>query len=486
MFDELSSRFEDAVKGLRGDAKISENNINDALKEVKKALLDADVSLSVVKDFISDVKNKAIGEEVVRGVNPGQKFIEVVNKELINIMGIENIPLIDKEDGIETILMAGLQGAGKTTATGKLGLYLKEKEKKVLLVAADIYRPAAVEQLKTIGSQYDLEVFSSKKSNSKPEEIAKDALDYAHENNVDSLIIDTAGRLQIDDSMMNEMVRIKEVTRPDEVLLVVDSMIGQEAADLTKSFHEKVGITGAILTKMDGDSRGGAALSIRKISGKPIKFIGTGEKIEALQPFHPERMASRILGMGDVLTLVEKAQKEVELADAEIMQKKLQDATFDFNDFVKQMRLIKRMGSLGGLIKLIPGMNKIDDGMIKNGEDQLKKIESMISSMTLEEKQKPEILAAQPSRRQRIAQGSGYEAKDVDKVLADFQRMRGFMKQMSNGGMPGMGGMGMPGMGGMGMPGMGGMGMPGMGGGNINKSFKKQKINKKKKGFADL
>ena len=462
MFDELSSRFENAVKGLRGEAKISENNINDALKEVKKALLDADVSLSVVKEFVSNVKDKAIGEEVVRGVNPGQKFIEVVNKELINIMGNENSPLNEKETSPTVILMAGLQGAGKTTATGKLGLYLKEKEKKVLLVAADIYRPAAVEQLKTIGNQYDLEVFSAKEKNSKPEEIAKDALSYANENNVDTLIVDTAGRLQIDESMMSEMVRIKEVTKPDEVLLVVDSMIGQEAADLTKSFHEKVGISGAILTKLDGDSRGGAALSIRKISGKPIKFIGTGEKIEALQPFHPERMASRILGMGDVLTLVEKAQKEVELADAEVMQKKLQEATFDFNDFVKQMRLMKRMGSLGGLIKLIPGMNKIDDGMIKNGEEQLKKIESMISSMTLEEKQKPEVLAAQPSRRQRIAQGSGYQAKDVDKVLADFQRMRGFMKQMSNGG------------------------MPGMGGGNGNKSFKKQKSNKKKKGFGDL
>jgi len=389
MFDELSSRFEDAVKGLRGEAKISENNINDALKEVKRALLDADVSLSVVKEFISDVKDKAIGSEVVRGVNPGQKFIEVVNKELISIMGNENSPLNENENenSPTVILMAGLQGAGKTTATGKLGLFLKEKDKKVLLVAADIYRPAAVEQLKTLGSQYELEVFSAKEKNSKPEEIAKDALNFASENDFNSIIIDTAGRLQIDDSMMSEMGRIKEVSNPDEVLLVVDSMIGQEAADLTKSFHEKVGISGAILTKLDGDSRGGAALSIRKISGKPIKFIGVGEKIEALQPFHPERMASRILGMGDVLTLVEKAQKEVELADAEAMQKKLQEATFDFNDFVKQMRLIKRMGSLGGLIKLIPGMNKIDDGMIKDGEDQLKKIESMISSMTLEEKQ---------------------------------------------------------------------------------------------------
>ena len=347
MFDELSARFEDAVKGLKGESKISENNIDSALKQVRNALLDADVSLSVVKEFIRDVKDKAIGEDVVRGVNPGQKFIEVVNSELVNIMGNENSPLNENKNKPTVILMAGLQGAGKTTATGKLGLYLKEKQKRVLLIAADVYRPAAVDQLKTIGKQYDLEVFSDLKENSKPEEIVKDGLVFASNNEKDFIIIDTAGRLQIDDSMMDEMVRIKEVSNPDEVLLVVDSMIGQEAADLTKSFHEKVGITGSVLTKLDGDSRGGAALSIKKVSGKPIKFIGTGEKIEALQPFHPERMASRILGMGDVLTLVEKAQKEVELADAEAMQKKLQEATFDFNDFVKQMRLIKRMGSLG-------------------------------------------------------------------------------------------------------------------------------------------
>ena len=278
-------------------------------------------------------------------------------------------------------------------------------------------------------------------------------MEKAKEEGFDTVLVDTAGRLQIDTEMMGEMVRIKEAVQPDEVLLVVDSMIGQEAADITRSFHEKVGITGAVLTKLDGDSRGGAALSIRKISGKPIKFIGTGEKVEALQPFYPERMASRILGMGDVLTLVEKAQKEVEIADAEIMQKKLQEATFDFSDFVKQMRMIKRMGSLGGLLKMIPGMNKIDDGMIKSGEDQLKKIEAMIGSMTADERIKPELLAAQPSRRRRVASGSGYQPADVDKVLADFQRMRGLMKQMSTGGgLPGMEG-GLPGMGGLtGMP----------------------------------
>jgi signal recognition particle subunit SRP54 len=294
--------------------------------------------------------------------------------------------------------------------------------------------------------------------------------------------------------MMEEMVRIRTAAQPDEVLLVVDSMIGQEAAELTRAFHEQVGITGAVLTKLDGDSRGGAALSIRKVSGAPIKFIGTGEKVEALQPFHPERMASRILGMGDVLTLVEKATKEVELADVERMQRKLQEASFDFSDFVQQMRLIKRMGSLGGLMKMIPGMNKLDDGMLKQGEQQLKKIEAMIGSMTEAERQDPDLLAASPSRRRRIAGGSGHTAAEVDKVLADFQKMRGFMQQMTRGGgMPGMGG-GFPGMGGMpgmggGFPGMGGMpgGFPGMGGGGRGGGGgKPAKPAKKKKGFGEL
>ena len=279
---------------------------------------------------------------------------------------------------------------------------------------------------------------------------------------------------------MDEMVRIRAAVNPDEVLLVVDSMIGQEAADLTRAFHEKVGITGAVLTKLDGDSRGGAALSIRQVSGQPIKFIGTGEKVEALQPFHPERMAGRILGMGDVLTLVEKAQKEVEIADAEQMQRKFQEATFDFSDFVKQMRLIKRMGSLGGLMKMIPGMNKIDDGMLKSGEEQLKRIEAMIGSMTNAERTQPELLAAQPSRRRRVALGSGHTPAEMDKVLSDFQKMRGLMKQMSSGG-------GLPGMGGL--PGLGGTGgIPGMPQGGVGsvRAPKRQRPHKKKKGFGDL
>ncbi|HYP03709.1 MAG TPA: signal recognition particle protein [Cyanobium sp.] len=483
MFDELSQRFEAAVKGLRGQAAISETNVEGALQQVRRALLDADVSLPVVREFVEEVRSRALGAEVVRGVSPDQKFIQLVHEQLVETMGGENAPLAQAEAPPTVILMAGLQGAGKTTATAKLGLHLKDQGRRALMVAADVYRPAAIDQLRTLGKQIGVEVFSLG-TEARPEEIAAAGVAKGRDEGFDTVLVDTAGRLQIDAAMMGEMVRIREAVQPDEVLLVVDSMIGQEAAELTRAFHEQVGITGAVLTKLDGDSRGGAALSIRKVSGAPIKFIGTGEKVEALQPFHPERMASRILGMGDVLTLVEKAQKEVELADVARMQQKLQEASFDFSDFLQQMRLIKRMGSLGGLMKLIPGMNKIDDGMLKQGEQQLRKIEAMIGSMTEAERQQPELLASQPSRRRRIAAGSGHVPADVDKVLADFQKMRGFMQQMSRGGMPGMPGMGMPGMG---MPGIPGMGMPGMGGpGQGAPPARAAKPAKKRKGFGQL
>ena len=480
MFDELSQRFEEAVKSLRGQASITETNVEAALKQVRRALLEADVSLPVVQDFVEEVRRKAVGAEVVRGVSPDQKFIQLVHEQLVETMGGENAPLAagGKPGAPSVVLMAGLQGAGKTTATAKLGLHLKEKGRKALLVGADVYRPAAIEQLKTLGAQIGVEVFSLG-TEAKPEDIAAAGIAKAREEGFDTVLVDTAGRLQIDTSMMEEMVRIRQAVQPDEVLLVVDSMIGQEAADLTRAFHEQVGITGAVLTKLDGDSRGGAALSIRKVSGAPIKFIGTGEKVEALQPFHPERMASRILGMGDVLTLVEKATKEVELADVARMQQKLQEASFDFSDFLQQMRMIRRMGSLGGLMKLIPGMNKIDDGMLKQGEVQLKKIEAMIGSMTEIERQQPELLASQPSRRRRIASGCGHSSAEVDKVLADFQKMRGFMQQMTRGGgMPGMPGMG-------GMPGMPGMPGP-MGGGGGGAGQRVAKPAKKRKGFGQL
>ncbi len=489
MFDELSQRFEDAVRSLRGQTSITETNVEGALQQVRRALLEADVSLPVVKDFVEEVRARAVGAEVVRGVSPDQKFIQLVHEQLVETMGGENAPLARVDQPPTVILMAGLQGAGKTTATAKLGLHLKERDRRALLVAADVYRPAAIEQLHALGAQIGVEVFSLG-DEAKPEEIAAAGVAKAREEGFDTVLVDTAGRLQIDASMMEEMVRIRDAVHPDEVLLVVDSMIGQEAAEITRSFNDQVGITGAVLTKLDGDSRGGAALSIRKVSGAPIKFIGTGEKVEALQPFHPERMASRILGMGDVLTLVEKAQKEVELADVARMQQKLQEASFDFSDFLQQMRLIKRMGSLGGLMKLIPGMNKIDDGMLKQGEQQLRKIEAMIGSMTEAERRQPELLASQPSRRRRVAGGCGYAPADVDKVLADFQKMRGFMQQMTRGGGPaGTPGMapgfpGMPGMG-AGFPGMPGMAQPGPGRGGGGPR-KPPRPAKKRKGFGEL
>jgi signal recognition particle subunit SRP54 len=485
MFEELSQRFEEAVRGLRGQSTITETNVEGALQQVRRALLEADVSLPVVKEFVQEVRRKAVGTEVVRGVSPDQKFIQLVHEQLVDTMGGENAPLASAETPPTVVLMAGLQGAGKTTATAKLGLHLKEKGHRPLMVAADVYRPAAIDQLRTLGGEIGVEVFSLGTETS-PEEIAAAGLARARQEGFDVVLVDTAGRLQIDASMMEEMVRIRDAVQPQEVLLVVDSMIGQEAAELTRAFHEQVGITGAVLTKLDGDSRGGAALSIRRVSGAPIKFIGTGEKVEALQPFHPERMASRILGMGDVLTLVEKAQKEVELADVEKMQRKLQEASFDFTDFLQQMRLIRRMGSLGGLMKMIPGLNKIDDDMLRQGEQQLKRIEAMIGSMTPQERHQPELLASQPSRRRRIAAGCGHTPAEVDRVLADFQKMRGVMQQMTRGGMPGMPGMpGLPGM--QGMPGMGAMGAGGPGSGRRRGGAPRPpRPAKKRKGFADL
>ncbi|WP_414551354.1 signal recognition particle protein [Anabaena sp. CCY 0017] len=488
MFDALSDRLESAWKKLRGQDKISQSNIQDALREVRRALLEADVNLQVVKDFISEVETKAQGADVVAGVRPDQQFIKIVHDELVRVMGAENVPLAETEEKPTIVLMAGLQGTGKTTATAKLALHLRKLDRSCLLVATDVYRPAAIDQLLTLGKQIDVPVFELG-SDADPVEIARQGVERAKAEGFNTVIIDTAGRLQIDEDMMGELARIKATVQPHETLLVVDSMTGQEAANLTRTFHDKIGITGAILTKLDGDTRGGAALSVRQISGAPIKFVGVGEKVEALQPFYPERMASRILGMGDVLSLVEKAQEEFDLADAEKMQDKILSAKFDFNDFVKQLRMLKNMGSLGGIMKLIPGMNKISDDQLKQGETQLKRCESMINSMTRLERQDPDLLASSPSRRRRIAKGSGYREPDVSKLVADFQKMRTLMQQMGQGQMPA----GMPGMfggGGMGNP-FGGDGnrpsAPGWRGYNTAASTKKKKNkDKKKKGFGTL
>ena len=480
MFDALADRLDDAWKKLRGQNKISKSNIQDTLKEVRRALLAADVNLQVVKAFIADVEEKALGEGVISGVNPGQQFIKIVYDELVKVMGESNVPLAQAQQPPTVILMAGLQGTGKTTATAKLALYLRKQERSCLMVGTDVYRPAAIDQLLTLGNQIDVPVFEMG-TDADPVEIAKQGVAKAKELGVDTVIVDTAGRLQIDDDMMGELSRIKDTIKPDDTLLVVDAMTGQEAANLTYTFHDQIGITGAILTKLDGDSRGGAALSVRQVSGQPIKFVGVGEKVEALEPFYPDRLASRILNMGDILTLVEKAQEEVDLADVEKMQSKIMEAKFDFNDFIKQMRLLKNMGSLGGVLKLIPGMGKISGADLAKGEDQLKRTESMINSMTKDEKADPDLLAQSPSRRRRVAKGSGFEEKDVSKLVKDFTKMRSMMQNMGRG-MPGMGmpGMGMPGIGG-GMP---GMGMPGMG--DYPDQGRRKKKKKKKKGFGTL
>jgi signal recognition particle subunit SRP54 len=483
MFDALSERLESAWKKLRGQDKISEGNIQEALREVRRALLEADVNLQVVKDFIEEVRETAMGEEVLAGVQPAQQFVKIVHDELVKLMGETNSPLAEAKTAPTVILMAGLQGTGKTTAAAKLALHLRKENQSALLVATDIYRPAAIDQLVTLGKQIKVPVFELG-TEVNPVEIAQRGMEEGKAQNVDVVIIDTAGRLQIDPEMMAELAQIKKTVQPHETLLVVDAMTGQEAANLTRVFHDEIGITGAILTKMDGDTRGGAALSIRKISGQPIKFIGVGEKVEALQPFHPERLASRILGMGDILTLVEKAQEEFDIADAEKMSRKMLEAQFDFSDFLKQMRLLKNMGSLGGVLKLIPGMNKISGEQLQQGEAQLKRVEAMINSMTLDERKQPDLLASSPSRRRRIARGSGHKEKDVDKLISDFQRMRSMMQMMGKGQFPGM--PGMPGMPGGGMPGMGGPAAPNPGWRGHGQGMPKQKKVKKKKGFGTL
>lgn len=486
MFDALADRLESTWKKLRGQDKISQSNIQDALREVRRALLEADVSLQVVKDFIAEIEAKAQGAEVIAGVRPDQQFIKIVHDELVQVMGETNVPLAQAEQLPTIVLMAGLQGTGKTTAAAKLALHLHKQNRSCLLVATDVYRPAAIDQLVTLGKQIGVPVFELG-SDADPVEIARQGVERGKAEGVDTVIIDTAGRLQIDQDMMAELARIKQTVQPQETLLVVDAMTGQEAANLTLTFHEQIGITGAILTKLDGDSRGGAALSVRRISGQPIKFVGVGEKVEALQPFYPDRMASRILGMGDVLTLVEKAQEEIDLSDAQNMQEKILSAKFDFTDFLKQMRLLKNMGSLGGIMKLIPGMNKLSDDQLKQGETQLKRSEAMINSMTTEERRNPDLLASSPSRRRRIASGSGYKEADIGKLVSDFQKMRSLMQQMGQGGFPSM-----PGM-------FGGMGnsyaaegnrlqQPGWRGysGSAGAGNKKKKKEKKKKGFGTL
>ena len=430
-FEGLANRLQNTMAKIRGKGKVSEADVKEMMREVRLALLEADVNYKVVKDFIKKVSERAVGQEVMKSLTPGQQVIKVVKEELTELMGGEQSKIAVSKRPPTVILMAGLQGAGKTTTTGKLANYLRKKHNRnPLLVAADIYRPAAIKQLETLGKQLGMPVFSLGDKVS-PVEIAKQALEYAKNEHHDYVLIDTAGRLHIDENLMDELKQVKEAANPDEIFLVVDAMTGQDAVNVAKSFHDELGITGVMLTKLDGDTRGGAALSIRAATGAPIKFAGMGEKLDALEPFHPERMASRILGMGDVLTLIEKAQENVDQEKAKQLEEKMRTMSFTFDDFLEQLEQVRNMGPLDELISMLPGAGKMKG--LKNiqvDEKQLSHVEAIIRSMTKEEKEKPEIINA--SRRKRIAKGSGTSVQEVNRLLKQFEEMKKMMKQMTS------------------------------------------------------
>lgn len=435
LFDALAEKMTEAARKMRGVDKITEKNVSGAMKEVKRAMLDADVNLRVVNALLKEIKSRAIGAEVLPGVEPGQMLVKIMHEELTSVMGKDQAPLAKRTDGEPTvILLAGLQGTGKTTAAAKLALYCLKEKRSVLMVAGDVYRPAAIDQLQTLGKMIDIDVFTLG-TDVDPREIVRKGVEEGKAKGIDTIIVDTAGRQVIDTKLMKELKDIKSVSRADETLLVVDAMTGQEAATLTRSFNEEVGITGAILTKMDGDTRGGAALSVQQVSGSPIKFIGVGERVEKLEPFYPERMASRILGMGDVVTLVEKAQDAMDMAEAEKMTKKMMEAKFDFNDFLKQTKMISTMGSFGGVMKMMPGIGgQLSDSKLRDAEAKLKIADSIIKSMTKQERANPDMLFAAPTARgrvERIAKGSGRALSEAKNLISDFQKMRTMMQRMS-------------------------------------------------------
>lgn len=431
MFDNLSERFQNVFHKIWGQGKITEENITEALREVRRALLEADVNLKVIKGLMTRIKEKALGHEVLKSLSPGQQFIKIVNDELVALLGGENAPLnYNGSPGV--MMLCGLQGAGKTTTCGKLGLFLRKQGRRPLLVAADIYRPAAIQQLIVLGKQLSIPVFHLE--GAQPLEIVQEAMKHAKANGNDTVILDTAGRLHIDEVLMDELKQIKAATNPHEILLVVDAMVGQDAVNMARSFDELIDITGIIMTKMDGDTRGGAALSVKEVTGKPIKMIASGEKMDALEKFHPERVAGRILGMGDVVSLVERAHEVVDEDEARAMEEKLRKANFTLEDFLKQMRQVKKIGSLEQIIGMIPGLGgKIDKEALAQGEGQLKMIETIIQSMTIEERQKPEVINA--SRRRRIAKGSGRSVQEVAQMLKQFREMQKMIKKLSGAGL---------------------------------------------------
>lgn len=445
MFDSLSDKLDQIFKKLRGQGVMTEENIKDALREVRLVLLEADVNFKVVKDFIGRVRERAVGSQVLQSLSPGQQVIKIVNDELVTLMGggeDNSLNLAAKPP--VAIMLVGLQGSGKTTSCGKLARYLKAQRRKPLLVPADVYRPAAIDQLKTLGSQLSLEVFDSR-ADQNPVDICREALRFAANAGFDTVLFDTAGRLQIDEVLMEELVRIKDTVEPEEILLVADAMTGQEAVNVATGFDSRLDLTGVILTKLDGDAKGGAALSIKAVTGKPVKFVGLGEKLDALEVFHADRLVSRILGMGDVLTLIEKAEASFDKGEAEKLQKKLKKNQFDLEDFRSQLQQMKKMGSLESIMSLVPGMGKLMKQVegAQPGEKDLKRIEAIIDSMTREERANPSVING--SRRLRIAKGSGTTVQEVNQLLKRFTEALKLVKQLQKMGPKGL----LKGMGGL-------------------------------------
>ena len=436
VFESLSDRMNHIFSKLRNKGKLTELEIKQAMREIRVALLEADVNFGVVKDFVAAVSEKALGEDILKSLTPAQQIVKIVNDELVALMGSKHQKLAVSDRPPTVYMMCGLQGAGKTTMCGKLALYLKKQGKKVLLVAADVYRPAAIQQLGIVGKKVNTEVFEMGQIS--PVKIAKEGIVYALKNGFDTVIIDTAGRLHIDEALMKELVDVKAAVSPAEILLVVDSMTGQDAVTVADTFNKTLDVTGVIMTKLDGDTRGGAALSIKAVTGKPIKFSGTGEKPEDLEPFHPDRMASRILGMGDVLTLIEKAEQAFSKEQAENLQKKLKEKSFTLEDYLEQLDSVKKMGGIGDMMKMLPGMA----GKVKAediDEDKLMRAKVIIQSMTPKERRNPDIIKG--SRRKRIAQGSGTSIQEVNQLLKQFEMTRDMMARMQKGGMKGLRGM---------------------------------------------
>ncbi|MFB4162635.1 signal recognition particle protein [Alteribacillus sp. JSM 102045] len=429
-FEGLAERLQATFDKMKGRGKVSETDVKEMMREVRLALLEADVNFKVVKKFVNDVKERAVGQEVMKSLTPGQQVIKVVNEELTKLMGGEQSKIAQAQKPPTVVMMVGLQGAGKTTTTAKIANYLrKNNNRKPLMAAADIYRPAAIDQLNTLGKQLDIPVFSLG-DQVNPVDIATGAVNQAKEEHQDYVLIDTAGRLHVDEELMGELQEIKESVKPDEILLVVDAMTGQDAVNVAESFNEQLGLTGVVLTKLDGDTRGGAALSVKAVTDTPIKFAGMGEKVDQLEPFHPERMASRILGMGDVLSLIEKAQTNVDEERAKELEKKIRSADLTFDDFLEQLEQVRSMGPLDELLAMMPGANKKAMKNIQVDESQIGRVEAIVRSMTTHEKQNPSVMNA--SRKRRIAKGSGTSIQDVNRLLKQFEDMKKMMKQMTS------------------------------------------------------